>query len=129
MVKVIGEYEEFIYCGCGCGKTLSKYKYHHGQYRERKYIHNHHWRGKNRYTATKGHKHHNWKGDDVGYVGLHMWIRRNFPKPELCHLCREKQPQEVACITSIYNREFKNWAWFCRKCHYLYDNLERNLKH
>lgn len=129
MVRRDSDSVEFIYCACNCQKTLAKYKYHHGQYRERKYISGHQWRGKKRNTVTKGEKHHNWKGDDVGIVGLHLWIRRNFPKPEKCHLCRNVEPQELACITSIYNRELKNWAWFCIRCHRKWDNLiERNLK-
>ena len=70
-----------------------------------------------------------WKGEDVGYSGLHKWIRGYLPKPEFCHLCRTNKPKEVACITGVYNRELKNWAWFCVKCHKLFDNIiERNLR-
>lgn len=69
-----------------------------------------------------------WKDNNVKYDGLHKWIRRHFPKPDLCPMCKEIQPREVACITGIYNREFKNWAWLCTKCHKLFDNIiERNL--
>lgn len=68
-------------------------------------------------------KNPSWKGDDVGNSGLHKHIRKYLPKPQTCHLCNKVPPIDVACITGIYNREFKNWAWFCKKCHVNYDNI------
>ena len=71
-----------------------------------------------------------WKGDDVGYIALHQWIWRNAPKPKdrSCQMCHQVPFREAANITGILNREFKNWAWFCRKCHKLFDNIiERNF--
>jgi NUMOD3 motif-containing protein len=135
---------EFIYCFCGCQKTRPKYD-RYGY--ERKFIKGHTQKGKKRSAETKqklsdvrkgennpmfgitGKSHPCWKGDKVGYSGLHLWIRKYFPKPQKCQMCKEKIPEDVANITGIYNREFKNWAWFCTKCHYIFDNLlERNLK-
>lgn len=111
---------EFKYCDCGCGFTLARYKYHHGQWRERKYIHNHHWRGKKRNTANKGDKHHNWKGnngDNLTPRGLHQWVRYNFPPPELCQLCFNVPPTDLANLTGIRNRDFNNWIYLCEICH------------
>lgn len=69
-----------------------------------------------------------WKGDNIGYSGLHKWVKRHFPKPDKCHLCLKVPPKELANITGILNRDFKNWAWFCTKCHKSFDNIqERNL--
>ena len=64
-----------------------------------------------------------WKGDNVGYTALHGWVRKNLPKVELCQLCNKTEPKEIACITGIYNREFKNWARFCHSCHKEWDNV------
>jgi len=58
-----------------------------------------------------------YKGDEVGYTGLHRWLRKNMPKPELCEVGGEKEKLEVANITGIYNRDFSNWVWACRRCH------------
>ena len=72
-----------------------------------------------------------WKGNQVGYSGLHRWIGKYFPKPKdgLCQMCHQVPLEEAANITGILNREFKNWAWFCYKCHKLFDNIiERNLR-
>jgi NUMOD3 motif-containing protein len=143
--------QELIYCACGCKQTLQKFnKWGY----ERKYIHGHHQTGK-KYTeehrkklsekkkgiifskehirklsiAQRGEKSHIWKGDNVGNRALHDWINRNFPKHDLCQMCNIKPPYDCANITGIYNREFKNWARFCRKCHMLFDNtMQRNLK-
>ena len=66
-------------------------------------------------------KHPGWKGDDVGYFGLHQWIRKNLAKPEFCQICGIKPPEQAACITGLYNREFKNWKWLCVSCHIIFD--------
>jgi hypothetical protein len=69
-----------------------------------------------------------WKGDNITYSGLHQWIRLHLSKPEKCSLCNERESTEVACITGIYNRELRNWAWLCRKCHLEWDNIHERHK-
>ena len=128
---------EFIYCACGCGKTRPKYD---NKGRECWYIFKHKktafWKGKKqpeelikkRSDAIRGERNGSWKGNDVGIVALHYYVRKRLPKPELCMICETIPPHDLANITGIYNRELKNWAWFCHKCHMIYDNiLERNL--
>ncbi len=136
---------EFILCFCGCGLTLSKYnkqgrvtKFIDGhQNRGRKYSEEHNkklretlkgriftdeW--KHKISESKiNEKHHMWKGDQVGNRGLHKWVQRHFPKSDTCMLCRQRPSEDLACITGIYNRELKNWAWFCSKCHCKWDNV------
>ena len=65
-----------------------------------------------------------WKGNDIGYSALHAWIRKHLPQPKdgLCEICHQKKFTLVANITSVYNREFKNWVWSCHSCNFLYDN-------
>lgn len=74
-------------------------------------------RQKMRLHAKNGEENNMWKGDNVGYSPLHRWIRRHKPKPEFCEICDEEKPYDMANITGIYNREFSNWKWACRKCH------------
>lgn len=59
----------------------------------------------------------NWKGDNVGYNALHGWVNRYLPIPQFCEMCNSVPPYDLANITGVYNREFKNWARLCRKCH------------
>ena len=70
-----------------------------------------------------------WKGDNVGYSALHNWIRKNFPKPEICDNCREKKKLDASCATGLYNRDFKNWKYLCRRCHMLSDGRLEKAKY
>jgi hypothetical protein len=69
-----------------------------------------------------------WKGDNAKIGAIHLWVRSHLPKPELCPMCKIKPPFDLANITGIYNREFKNWKYLCRKCHMVSDGrIIRNL--
>ena len=70
-----------------------------------------------------------WKGDNVGYFGLHYYIRKYLPKPDSCQICKEKKKLEAACVTKVYNRDFKNWKWLCHKCHVWLDGNVYYLKY
>ena len=61
--------------------------------------------------------------DNITIKSLHKYVRRNYPPLELCQICNQKRRLDLANITGIYNREFKNWAYFCRKCHLHFDNV------
>jgi len=61
-------------------------------------------------------RHHNWKGDDVGYAALHEWVAKRIPKPKLCLRCQKSEPKDLSC-NGIYNRNPRNWEWLCRSCH------------
>ena len=75
-------------------------------------------------------KHYLWKGDNVGYHALHLWVRSRLPKPQYCQICHKiSSCYDLSNITGIYNREFKNWKYLCKSCHVRYDKIyERNLK-
>lgn len=70
----------------------------------------------------------NWKGNEVGYTGLHNWIRDNKPKPNFCEHCNEYPPYDLANISGEYKRDIKDFEWLCRKCHMLSDGRINNLK-
>lgn len=62
-----------------------------------------------------------WKDDNVGYNALHGWVKRHLSKPELCQNCNNSKPYDLANITGVYNREFSNWKYLCRRCHMILD--------
>ena len=115
-----------VQCKCGCSLTLLRCD---KLGREGRFIDGHQLIV---FKTEIGEKHHGWKGENVSYYGLHRWIRRNMSKPKdgLCELCHQVQFREAANLAGIYNREFKNWAWFCHKCHMKWDNsgTRANLK-
>ena len=88
------------------------------------------WFGKKRPNMVwlQGENNPSWKGDKVGYVGLHIWVRKHLPIPELCQICEEVPPIHLANITGIYNRDFINWQYLCALCHVTYDGTINNLK-
>jgi hypothetical protein len=63
----------------------------------------------------------NWTGDKVKNKGLHKWIRTHFWPTNVCQMCMLVPPRDLANITNIYNRDFKNWRYYCRKCHMILD--------
>lgn len=73
----------------------------------------------------------NWKGDDVGYIGLHYWVKRNWPGgiPKSCQTCSVmvygKKGLHLANITGIYSRDFSNWQFMCPKCHVKFDGIRK----
>ena len=68
-----------------------------------------------------GSKNANWKGDNVGYGGLHKWIKRRLRKPSVCSECHIKPPIDLANISQEYKRDLSDWEWLCRKCHMVKD--------
>lgn len=75
-----------------------------------------------------GNKNPMWKGDNVGYGSLHEWVRNHMPKPQFCAICQIRKPYDLANVTGVYNREFKNWKYLCRLCHMISDKRIFNLK-
>jgi hypothetical protein len=66
-----------------------------------------------------------YSGDLGRYGAIHYWIRRYLPPQKLCQMCNKVPPFDVACVTFIYNRDFKNWLRLCRSCHIRYDILNK----
>jgi hypothetical protein len=70
-----------------------------------------------------------WKGNSVGYGGLHKWVRNNKLKPDYCEDCKKCRPYDVANISQEYKRDINDFEWLCRKCHMIKDKRINNLKH
>ena len=68
--------------------------------------------------ANSGENSGNYKGDKVGYKGLHKWVRNNKPKPQFCENCNEYPPYDTANISGLYKRDINDFRWLCRKCHF-----------
>jgi hypothetical protein len=66
-----------------------------------------------------------WKGDEVGYLALHDWIKRHLPKTP-CVCGNEKV--DLHNISGKYLRDLKDWEYLCRSCHMRLDGRIKNLK-
>lgn len=81
------------------------------------------------YGFQKGHKQPkeelspHWKGDKVGYSGIHYWIQRHLGKPNLCEKCGTTTAKQFhwANISGEYKRDLKDYKRLCAKCHKIFD--------
>ena len=78
-------------------------------------------------------KHPGWKGDKVGYSGLHWWIRRKLGSPSNCKNCGiggkkigGRWSIEWANKSGEYKRDFNDWIPLCSLCHRRYDLENKN---
>lgn len=64
-----------------------------------------------------------WKGDNVGYWGIHVWIQKQLGKPNKCEHCNltNCKKYEWASKNHSYKRDIKEWLRLCTKCHREYD--------
>jgi len=69
-----------------------------------------------------------WKGDNVGYSGVHAWVKKHKPKPRFCEICKKRPPYDLANISGEYKRDIKDFEWICRKCHMEKDKRMENLE-
>jgi hypothetical protein len=64
-----------------------------------------------------------WKGDMVGYHGVHIWMRKTFGKPSLCDHCGTTTAKKFnwANISLKYRRLRSDWLRLCQSCHIKFD--------
>ena len=70
-----------------------------------------------------GARHHNWKGDAVGYFGLHSWVARHKKKTGVCTSCAAvvgtacHTGTEWANVSGRYLRDLDDFVELCIPCH------------
>jgi hypothetical protein len=66
-----------------------------------------------------------WRGDKVGYSGLHEWVRRKLGTPDACEHCGKVglKGRQIhwANKSRNYQRDLTDWVRLCVSCHWLYD--------
>lgn len=72
---------------------------------------------------SKGENSPSWKGDKVGYFGLHYRISNLLGKPNFCELCKrtDKSRYEWANVSKEYKSDLSDWIRLCTSCHQKYD--------
>ena len=76
-----------------------------------------------------GSKNYSWKGDKVGYLALHTWVRKNKPKSMFCEKCGQITAKlDCANISGEYKRDISDFRWLCRSCHIKEDGNINNFK-
>jgi len=91
-----------------------------------------------RYTLSKigkkrpelsGENNSRWRGDKVGYSGIHQWIRNIFGKANCCEMCTKDNLKryEWASINGEYSRDRSGWISLCKSCHVKYDRVHEKM--
>jgi len=68
----------------------------------------------------------NWKGDEVGYFGVHDWMTTHYGQPIGCDDCGTDDPvkrYEWANISGEYRRDRSDFRRLCKKCHNDFDGV------
>ena len=73
--------------------------------------------------GVKGELNHSWKGDNVGYHGVHHWVIRELGRPEKCEHCGTESAKkfEWANKDHTYKRIKEDYMRLCTRCHRRYD--------
>jgi len=69
-----------------------------------------------------------WKGEKVGYAGIHDWVKRRLKRPTTCQDCGKKCKPDLANISQKYKRDLTDWEWLCRRCHMEKDGRLERMK-
>ena len=84
---------------------------------------------KMRMSAKRGENHSCWKGEKVGYVGLHRWVRKCLGKPKICNHCGNSGVAiQWANVSGEYKRNLTDWINLCVPGHRIYDKGKEKLK-
>uniref|UniRef100_A0A6M3MAW5 Nuclease associated modular domain-containing protein n=1 Tax=viral metagenome TaxID=1070528 RepID=A0A6M3MAW5_9ZZZZ len=79
-----------------------------------------------------GEKNNQWKGDNVGYYGIHTWLQNRYGKANRCEN-KENNILDFPCLEKSsnydwalikekrYERKRKNFMMLCHSCHLKYD--------
>jgi hypothetical protein len=78
--------------------------------------------------ATLAEKNARWKGDDVGYSGLHLWVYQKLGKASVCTLCGSTRWVQWANKSKKYQRNTRDWVSLCSVCHRAFDGVTKLTK-
>ena len=73
-----------------------------------------------------GEKNGMWKGDNVGRIAIHTWLKRRYGKPNKCEICGLIGGRNIDWAKikgKKYRRKRKNFWRLCHKCHMNYDDV------
>ena len=79
--------------------------------------------GNTNMLGKSGEKSASWLGDDVGYSGVHVWVRQTLGQEKKCSFCKTEEDRMYhwANISGEHKREVTDWVRLCVPCHSAFD--------
>ncbi len=76
------------------------------------------------FVIRRGSDNPRWKGDAVGYGGIHSWMTKEFGRPSKCEDCGTEKATtyDWANVSGTYLRDRSDWIRLCRSCHMKSEN-------
>lgn len=78
--------------------------------------------------TPRGENHGNWKGDNIGYFAIHIWLKKTFGGATICEnvMCAGLSERfEWSLLKGkSYERKRENFWQLCQSCHRYYDMKE-----
>lgn len=71
--------------------------------------------------SKRGSENKLWKGDTVGYGGIHTWVKNNFVFGSVCEKCGATKNLHISNKDHQYKRVREDWWILCAKCHKRHD--------
>ena len=78
-------------------------------------------------------KNPNWRGESVGYQGIHKWLRKNYGEASHCinPRCTKKSKKfhwSKKDHSTPYRRRIRDFQQLCAVCHRLYDTGKMRIR-
>jgi len=69
-----------------------------------------------------------WKGSKATMVSIHEYVRRHYPPPEECEICKGFETLSLYSKSRKHKRKRSDYLYLCRRCLYEKDGRYNNLK-
>lgn len=81
------------------------------------------------FLKQNGDKVSGYKGEAVGYAGIHAWVRRRLGRPSECRHCGVEGDRMYhwANVSGQYKRDTNDWVRLCVPCHHKFDNIHQKM--
>lgn len=127
---ILSKKDKVFFCSITC---VNKSRSGQPSWNKNKKLHYQIWNKGKKCPQFQGINHPMWKGEKVGYTGLHSWVRKELGSPNKCEYCGKDglvgKKIHWANKNHTYKRNLEDWLRLCSSCHKEYDLVNGLSKH
>jgi hypothetical protein len=78
-------------------------------------------------SLPRGENHYKWN-ENVGYYGIHVWVKKVLGTPDKCDICEEIKSKRFMWhnLSGKYLRDVSDWQRVCAICHaHIHENWRK----